>query len=303
MTTKPDLAHSPTWERLFNGPLGQPENIDLSTFRSSAPVFSITAWDPEKNGLKYLKTMLYQLLIPSPAIDFDLYKKIKSRDVGNPITVRVKEVDVCLDYFQALHEVKMIRSCIIGSSALRVVEIGSGYGRTCHTALSLTPEIGEYWLIDLAPSLALARRYLSEVLEPEQFQRVRFVTAQEFSEKHGETPFDLAINIDSFGDMPPAVVAGYLGFIGSNCNRFFCKNPLGKYLENLAAATSPSVVAALETGILRTVIDIYDATVIAESVPNFLAAYLPGDGWEVEVACMASPWSYYHQAMYRRNVE
>lgn len=301
MATKSDLAHSPTWERLFNGPLGQPEKIDLSTFRSSAPVFSITTWDPEKNGLKYLKTMLYQLLANSPPTDFELYKKIKNRGIGNPITVRLNEVDVCLDYFQALHEIKMVRSCTLGTSALQVVEIGPGYGRTCHTALSLIPEITEYWLIDLAPSLGLAKRYLSAVLEPEQFQRVRFVTAQEFSEQYSNTSFDLAINIDSFGDMPPAVVTQYLNFIKNNCDSFFCKNPLGKYLENPDAVQSKNVAAALETGVLRTIIDIYDATSLVKSVPNFLAAYLPGDGWKVEVACMSSPWTYYHQAMYRRN--
>lgn len=245
--------------------------------------------------------MLYRLLVSSPASDYDLYRVIKNRDVGSPITVRVNEVDVCLDYFQALHEVKMILSCVDSSSDLRVIEIGPGYGRTCHAAISLIPEIGEYWMVDLEPSLVLARRYLSAVLSPQQLKRIRFVKAQELSGLVPEASFDLALNIDSFGDMPPTVVTGYLNFIAHNCTRFFCKNPLGKYLENPLSANSPNVVAALETGILQTILDIYDANAIEDAVPNFLAAYLPGKDWKVEAECMASPWSYYHQAVYRRN--
>lgn len=300
MTDKLNLADSPTWESLFKGPLGEPENIDLTTFRSSAPTFSITTWDPTKFGLRYLKTMLYRLLIDSPATDFDLYRKIENRHVGNPITVRVNDVDVCLDYFQAVHEIKMVRSCIHDSRPLRVIEIGPGYGRTCHTALSVIPEINEYWLVDLGPSLVLSRRYLASVLDSEQFKRVRFLTVQEFSDSLSETIFDFALNIDSFGDMPAAVVNAYLDFINRRCKRFFCKNPLGKYLDDPAAAMSPSVRAALETGILHKVIDIYDSDALAGCVPDFLAAYMPGVGWQCEAEDTASPWTYYHQAIYRR---
>lgn len=303
MSTKVSLDRSPIWDKLHAGPLADPEGIDLDTFRSSGPLFAISVWDPSRYGLRYLKMLLHALLVHAEPGDTALYKRITNRDLGQPITVRVRGTNVCLDYFQAVDEAKTIAAAATPRAGARMVEIGPGYGRTCHAMLSLHPQIETYWLIDLEPCLALSRRYLLRVLDPSTFAKVRFVTAKAFGEIEGDERFDLALNIDSFGDLPPDVARTYLELIDRHCDAFYCKNPVGKYLDPSLggeAANSERVRQALESGLARDIIDIFDADAVASAVPRFLAAYRPSTAWEVALHRPAPPWSYYHQVVYRR---
>ena len=52
-----------------------------------------------------------------------------------------------------------------------VVEIGAGYGRTCHSILSLYPNITEYHIIDFPQMLDLSRAYLKTVGTNENFEK------------------------------------------------------------------------------------------------------------------------------------
>ncbi len=303
MSKNVPLAHSPIWDRIHAGPLANPAAIDLETFRSSGPLFAISMWDPNRYGLRYLKMLLFALLSVDGKRDTKLYRKISNRALGNPITVRVRGVDVCLDYFQAVDEAKTIAASGLPGEAARLVEIGPGYGRTCHALISLYPQIAEYWLVDLEPCLALAHRYLERVLDRNLFAKLRFVTASEFGEKGGAERFDLALNIDSFGDLPPEVAQAYLALIDARCDAFFCKNPIAKYLDPALGgevATNERVQEALRSGLARDVIDIFDSEQVDAAVPKFLAAYRPGPDWRVIVERPAPPWSYYHQVVFHR---
>ena len=119
------------------------------------------------------------------------------------------------------------------------MEIGAGFGRTCHTLLTLCPAIEEYIIVDLEPMLRLSRAYLQRVVPR---ANIRFISNSD--EKALETlNADLAINIDSFQEMPPAVIAFYMTQVVQRAVRFYCKNPVGKY--------SPAVVGRPVAGVSR----------------------------------------------------
>lgn len=296
------LKASPMWERINKQFFYKPSDIDLNTFKSNQSIFKLSLWDPKTNGVRYLKTLLYTVLSNSEAKDFHLYKRIENRNVGSPITVKIRGERVCLDYFQAVDEAKTI-SMAVSLKGAKILEIGAGYGRTCHTLLSLHPEIENYYLLDLEPCLVLSRRYLERVLSTNLFAKTRFFEIGDFNCLEQEI-FDLAINIDSMADMQEESVSHYLGFIDDHCTGFYCKNPVGKYVnESLdgQAGDNESVELALKTGILRDIIDIYDENQIYTQVEKFLKAYCPGGAWKCISHRSAPPWSFYHQAVYRRS--
>ena len=112
-----------------------------------------------------------------------------------------------------------------------IVEIGAGFGRTCHAILSLSPEIEEYSIVDLDPMLDLSRKYM-KLVAPEVFTRIRFVSSNDFELQEQLAP-DLVINIDSFQEMPPPIIDEYMNRIVRKAKKFYCKNPLGKYLPEI----------------------------------------------------------------------
>jgi len=288
------------WKCINQQVLCNPNNIDLNTFKSSKTNFNISLWNPKKNGVRYLKTLLYTLLSTSSTTDFELYKKIKNRNIGSPITVKIRGEEICLDYFQAIDEAKTISKAVSLNGA-KILEIGSGYGRTCHTFLCLYPEIESYCVLDLEPCLILSKRYLEAVLSTGLFSKIRFIGIQDF-ECLQEEAFDLAINIDGMADMQEETVLDYLKYIDGHCNGFYCKNTVGKYLDkSLDGSTDydESVEIALNSGILREIIDIFDGEQIDRQTEIFLEAYCPSTAWECVSHGPAPPWSFYHQAVYK----
>jgi SAM-dependent methyltransferase len=182
-----------------------------------------------------------------------------------------------------------------------VVEIGAGYGRTCHAVLA-NYDVAAYYIVDLDNSLDLARAYLREVLGDDDFAKVRFVPAGDLDAALGDLRFDLCLNVDSFAEMDGDVVHNYLAFIAARCRNFYVKNPVGKYLDPSldGHAEGPELVAmALRTGLLRDVIDVHDSEAVRAQSFKFLEAYRPAAGWATVDAGWAPPWSYYWQALYR----
>ena len=99
--------------------------------------------------------------------------------MGNPISVRIDNVEICMDYFQAVDEATFI-SKNIDLSEKRVLEIGPGYGRTVHTLLSLNPNISEFYLLDLTPCLKLSQRYLENTLPKKLSQKIVYIDLNDF---------------------------------------------------------------------------------------------------------------------------
>jgi len=296
------LQASPQWDRITKFWVTEDAAVDLTDFKSDTRNYNISLWNPEANGIRYLKTLVYDLATRLGPDDWARLRKIRNRSVGDPLTVRYEGEELCLDYAQAVLELGFIEQRVTLRGA-RVLEIGAGYGRTCHAMLS-NHDLAEYCIIDLRNTLHLSRRYLREVLDDAQFAKLRFVQVEDIDEVLHSAHFDLCINIHSFTEMMPETVQGYLDLIDEKCAAFYAKNPLGKFLDKKLDGHfkgDEAVRLAMQTGPLRKVIDIFDSEALAAAVPDFVDAYRPAAGWRCAAEARAVPWSYFWQAVFTKD--
>ena len=297
---KEKFGASALWQNNNKKFVTKKDVLDLSSFKSSKVNHKITLWDPETNGVRYVKTLIYNLCFSLTAGDWGKLRRIKCRDLGNPISVKFNNSVVCLDYLQALFEMKFI-SKKLKLNDKKILEIGAGYGRTCHAIIS-NYNIQSYHIVDLENCLNLSKRYLQKVLTRKQFSKITFLSNNEMPEMQNYQ-FDLSINIDSFAEMDKKVVLNYLKYINNHCRYFYVKNPIGKYrdksLDNHAGGKR-AVANAMKTGVLRHIVDINNNHSIKQSSEKFVRAYRPGKSWRHLSDSWARPWSYYWQAIFQK---
>ena len=275
----------------------------LAGFRSGDANFKLTLWDPHANGVRYLKALLYSVSGRLSPLDRERLRHIRNRNIGNPITVRHEGDEIDMDYLRAVQEVGFLADRVQLGGA-RIVEIGAGYGRTCH-ALIANYDVAEYHIVEQEGSLRLARAYLRAVLEPAQFAKVSFHTAADAA-KAFPHDVDLAINIDSFACMEPETVRGYLKLIGERSRAFYVNGPVGKYLDKALddhSQGADQVATALRSGLLTEVIDIFDSEAVHKQSRQFVSVYKLGDRWECAAETGTPVWSHYWQALYRCSAE
>ena len=294
----PKPTQSALWERINKTHITKANVRELGGFKSGAINFKLSLWNPRANGVRYLKALVYNLCTSLSSQEWAMIAKIRNRDFGDPITVRYNGEEICLDYLQAVYEVVFIANSVDLNKA-SILEIGAGYGRTCHAIMS-NYDVSRYCVVDLENCLDLSDRYLRQVLDASTYARIDFVVAEKF-ERLGDAYFDLCINIDSFAEMDERVVRLYLGYISKQCCCFYAKNPVGKYMDKSLDAHhegEEAVQLALKTGVLREVLDIHDSECVEAHVASFIEAYRPGQSWQCIDSSWAKPWSYYWQAMY-----
>ncbi|AOR31540.1 methyltransferase [Streptomyces fodineus] len=297
-----NFSASRQWERVSDLWVTEDAATDLTGFKSDRRNFNLALWDPTTNGVRYLKALVHELATRLSPEDWARIEKVRHREVGNPLSVCVDGKSVCLDYLQASLELGFIEKAIDLHGA-RVLEIGAGYGRVAHTMLS-NYELAEYCIIDIKNTISLSKRYLREVLDAEQFAKIRFVQVDEIETAMESFRFDLCINVHSFTEMAPDTVQAYLWLIDRTCTGFFVKNPVGKYLDKSMDGNQKgeeAVRMALENGPLRQLLDIHDTEAVKAAVPFFLSAYRPGDAWTCVRDGRGVPWSYFWQAVYTKD--
>jgi putative sugar O-methyltransferase len=299
MSRKP--GQSPLWAHINQTQITKETTMDLTNFKSGGVNFKIALWDPQVNGVRYLKALIYNLCANLSLDNWNRLRQIRNREVGNPVAVKYNGEIVCMDYLQAVFEMEFMANNI-NLDGLSILEIGAGYGRTCHTVVS-NHDVIAYYIIDLENSLDVAKRYLSVVLDKEQFTKIHFVKIDDVDKLAGATRFDLCINIDSFAEMNGDTVKYYLALVDAQCHYFYVKNPVGKYLDKSLDNHSQGneiVALALSTGVLTDIIDIHDSQVVEAQVQKFIFAYQPAEKWKCIANEWAIPWSYYWQALYQR---
>lgn len=302
MTTQRFEA-SPLWARYSETTVTEELATDLTDFKSS-PENKLSMWDPAVNGVRYVKSLIFHIGMTLSEENLARLRNIRNRGVGSPITVRVRGEHMCTDYLLGVHELAFVAPHVPLDGA-RVLEIGAGFGRTCHTLVS-NHDIASYHIVDLPSTLALSRAYLTEVLTPEQLSLVRFVPIGEADALFAASRFDLAINIDSFAEMTPETVTSYLTAIDETCRWFYSANPVGKYSDPTLDGHSHGaelVRMAMVTGPrpLHQVIDISDLDQVRDRVPAFLDAYRPGPAWRPVADGHHLAYTHYWQGLYRRS--
>lgn len=90
--------------------------------------------------------------------------------------------------------------------------------------------------------------------------KVTFVSNEDHA-KIDSLDADLVLNIDSFQEMPRAVISLYMDHIAKRAKRFYCKNSTGKYLPKTIGQPDLSAAKLMEVfklGYCQDVIDIFD---------------------------------------------
>jgi putative sugar O-methyltransferase len=289
------------WERIQNRWITEDAGADLTRLKSDPRNFKLSLWDPSTNGVRYLKTLAYNLGMALTPQELARISRTPNREVGGPTTVRCQGETLCLDYLQATFEVGFIESGIDLDGA-RVLEIGAGYGRTCHMIMS-NHELSGYCVVDLKNTLELSRAYLREVLDEPRFKLIDFIEVESLTDTSLRSErFDLCINIHSMTEMAPETVRSYLDLIDATCSAFYVKNPVGKYIDKSLDGYlqgEEAVQMALENGPLRQLLDIHDSEAVQAAVPAFVDGYRPGPAWTCVGDGRALPWSYLWQALYK----
>ena len=293
---------SPLWERYSETTVTEDLALDLADFKSSPVNGKLAMWDPATNGVRYVKSLIFHIGMTMSEENLSRLRRVENRQLGSPITVRVRGEHMCVDYLLGVYELDFLAPHVPLDGA-RVLEIGAGFGRTCHTLLS-NQDITSYHIVDLPSTLALSRAYLSAVLSPAQLAKVTFVPVAEAEILFATTTFDLAINIDSLAEMTPDTVTSYLQVIDERCQWFYSANPVGKYLDPSLdghSLGSELVSMAMRTGPLHDVIDISDLDQVAAQVPKFLDAYRPGPAWHAVADRHHLAYTHYWQGLYRKS--
>jgi len=298
------LEVSNLWKSLCADVFANTDDAFIEAFRRPGGANNrLAAWDPLDNTMRYFKFLLYAAAARQPERFFALYRALGNVDLGQPVSVTLHSCAINIDYFFAVDEMMFLEQASDAKPIRSVVEIGAGFGRTCHAMMALAPlgQIEEYVIVDLPQVLSLSRRALARLI-PQQYGKVRFIDATQVDEWRG-LRCDLAINIDSFQEMPPATIDAYMAGVVSQCQFFYVKNPIAKYdpVSAGVTVTDPRLLEdVFSLGYCRDVIDIFDDVALGKARPTYLDAYRPAENWRLIADRPLETFPYYHHALYRR---
>jgi hypothetical protein len=266
---------SDLWKKYNQNEFSVIDNSFLNNFRSPGVANKFVAWNPFECSSRYFKFLLFSVATKKDSDFFNMYRKIET-NIGQPLNIRCSDCDINMDYLAAIEEYQFLQELAELDEVFRIIEIGGGFGRTAHTILSLCPHIVEYTIVDLKPMLELSRKYIEKVA-PSFMNRIKFINSDDILSQDSLSA-DLVINIDSFQEMPFSVINDYMNRVVSKANKFYCKNPIGKYLPETVGFEKISPEQLLDVfnlGLCTNVIDIFDDTILAESRLRYIAAYTP----------------------------
>jgi putative sugar O-methyltransferase len=271
------------------------------------------SWSPITNNSRYFKSLLFEFSnfldskiikdfphlnneIQGNGLNFYL-RKISNRKIGNPITINYSGIEIDIDYLLSVEEIHFLREEL--NSCKSVVEIGPGFGRLVHSILEIVPEIEDYYIIDLDWMLELSSNYLKQVLTTENFQKIKFIRIEDYNQI---SKVDLVINIDSFQEMEEDIVKEYLRFISLKSKLFYTKNAICKYhpsLVDINVKNSSQFNSALQSGICREVIDIFNPTELEKQKKIYLQRYCPQNFQIIKHQNCFGQYSYYYSGLYK----
>lgn len=275
------LELSDLWKNLTSSRFADIDGKFFETFRTPGnPAQRTNAWDPYEKSSRYYKFLLFKVAQLQSDSFFELFCTLRNTMLGGPLTVRVRGLDIDIDYLMATEEFMFLRDAFPVSGMRHLTEIGAGFGRTCHALLSYLPDVQSYTIIDLPEMLDLSRGYLSRVA-PDLVHKVRFVDWQDTGE-WAKGPQDLVININSFQEMPVSTIHTYLAHVDAISSHFYVKNPVCKYEPGAMGLTIDDPAKLYDTfslGLCNAVADIFDEDALAGCRTAYEQAYLPAPGW------------------------
>ena len=282
----------------------------------------LATWDPMEKSSRFFKSLLFAFashldnkIIKELNIDKKLQgsgihhflKNISKTNLGQPLSIKYYQDNVDIDYLLSLEEILFLHKYLINCKS--ILEIGPGFGRLTHSIISNFNNIENYFLIDLDWMLDISKAYLKEVLNKENFSKIKFISVEEYNNKNfdiisSQSKIDMAINIDSFQEMPTDVAKDYLKFIGDTCEYFYSKNAICKYKPSdvdIHLKDESQYRAALEMGLCKEVIDIYNTNEIEIQKENYFKSYCPKNFKLKKSEQCFGQYLYYFSSLYKKH--
>jgi putative sugar O-methyltransferase len=292
------VTRSNTWK---TNVLNLFENIDesfLINFRSLIGANKkLTSWSPIENSTRWYKFFLFSILEKKSEIFFTLYSRLKNIDLGNPIYITYNQLNINLDYLLSIEEYLNLNKIENYDEIKNIVEIGAGFGRTCHAILSLNDNIINYTIIDIPEMLNLSKIYLKKVI-PEHFHKIRFISCENSSE-YENIESDLVININSFQEIPPSTIKFYFDEVIDYSKYFYTRNAICKYSPDLFNIEHTNLQDVFEIGLCQETIDVFDKKQIYEMRMNYKKNYKPNENWKIIVES-DDTFSFYYNTIYSK---
>lgn len=262
------------------------------------------SWGPITNNSRYFKSLqlefanfLEKRFKEELNIGLnEFFSKIKHKDTGEPTNIFFKGSLVNIDYLLSAEEILFLFRQL--NEVQSILEIGPGFGRLPHSILQYFHNIKKYYVVDLDFMLSLQKDYLGKVLSKEEFNKIEFLTPQEI---HNISNIDLTINIDSFQEIKPTVVNDYLDFISQKSNFFFSKNAVCKYHPSsvdISEFNEEQYLIALQMGLCREVVDIYNDESLKIAKENYVKSYCPKDMKMLKSQDCYGQYHFYYSVLY-----
>ena len=90
------------WEFNIRQNLQEDKIQDLDNFKSNEVNFKLSLWNPNTNGVRYLKALLFNMCAFLSQENWQRVSRIKNRGIGSPFSIRFNGIEICMDYLQAV---------------------------------------------------------------------------------------------------------------------------------------------------------------------------------------------------------
>lgn len=279
------------------------QNIDdkfISDFRSPKKNLNrfTTNRQPKEQTYRYYLTILFNEARKQNKKFYKNYKKLGETNLGNPLYIYINGLKINFDYLNSLYEYNFISENIKLNNIVNIVEVGGGFGRTAHTLLKLHPNIKKYTIIDLPNVLKVSNKYLQKVL-PSKIKKINFISAYDLN-KWKKLKADLAINIDSFQEMPKQTIYKFLHNLFAIANYAYIKNPVCKYNPELLGIKTSKKFDVFSLGLMKQVRNIYDEKELIKMRKIFNKKYCPSKIHKIIKSTPCSLYSYYQNTLYKK---
>lgn len=157
------------------------QSFDIHKFRNIGGFNSkLSTWDPLEPSSRYFKSLLFEFasyldnkiinhsdlklnnLTKGSGIEYFI-KRIKKRNIGQPITINYYNNLIDIDYLLSIEEMLFLNSELSEDSI--ILEIGPGFGRLAHSILSNYSNIEKYYLIDLPWMIDISKKFFKKSIK------------------------------------------------------------------------------------------------------------------------------------------
>jgi hypothetical protein len=254
-------------------------------------------WPPKEPTYRYFLTLIFNAVRTRDEKFFSNLRSLGNTTLGNPLGVKMNGVEITLDYLLSLEEFDFLESVVDIKNITTAVEIGAGFGRTAHTLIKLIPKLDHYTIIDLEPVLEISRGYLSRVI-PDQFDKLNFVAAHD-EDEWKNIRADIAINVDSFQEMPSGAIDNYRDNLLADVPIVYIKNPVCKYNPELLGIAVSGDHDVFSLGYMTEMANIFDEDDLIKMRQLYGRRYCPSPDHDVISSTPSDVVPYYQHILYK----